>query len=52
LPAKELVVHEGKWTDYTVTLEELGNPSYVKELVIQDKGMAPYIIYVDDVGFL
>ena len=51
-PAKELVVHEGKWTDYTVTLEELGNPSYVKELVIQDKGMAPYIIYVDDVGFL
>lgn len=51
-PAKELVVKEGVWTDYTVQLSEIGNPAYVGELVIQDKGMAPYLIFVDDLGFL
>jgi hypothetical protein len=51
-PPKELVVKEGVWTDYTVSLAELGSPQYVGELVIQDKGQAPYLIYVDDLGFL
>jgi hypothetical protein len=51
-PAKELAIKEGVWTDYTVSLAELGNPGYVGELVVQDKGMAPYLIFVDDLGFL
>lgn len=48
----ELVVHEGIWTDYEIPLSAIGNPSQVSELVIQDKGEAPYIIYVDDLGFI
>lgn len=48
----ELVVHEGLWTDYEIPLSAIGNPSQVSELVIQDKGGAPYIIYVDDLGFI
>ena len=48
----ELVVHEGVWTDYTIPLSAIGNPSQVSELVIQDKGQAPYIMYVDDLGFI
>ena len=48
----ELVVHEGIWTDYEIPLSAIGSPSQVSELVIQDKGGAPYIIYVDDLGFI
>lgn len=51
-PAKELTVVEGQWTDYTVSLIELGSPTFVGELVIQDKGQAPYLMFVDDLGFL
>lgn len=48
----ELALHEGVWTDYTIPLSSLGDPSVVNELVIQDKGMAPYLMFVDDLGFL
>lgn len=48
----ELVLHEGIWTDYEIPLSAIGNPTQVSELVIQDKGQAPYIMYVDDLGFI
>lgn len=48
----ELVLHEGIWTDYEIPLSAIGNPAQVSELVIQDKGQAPYIMFVDDLGFI
>jgi hypothetical protein len=46
-----LTLAEGVWTTYTITLSQLGNPTSVAELVIQDMGAA-CTVYVDEMGFL
>lgn len=57
--AKEyrITLEEGKWVDYTIPLSELNATSgNLGELILQDVGnvgvTAPYLIYIDDVGFL
>ncbi|RYE36805.1 MAG: hypothetical protein EOP42_02020 [Sphingobacteriaceae bacterium] len=43
----------GAYTDYTIPLSSLGNPTEIKEIVIQGLGVAvPSTIYVDDIGFI
>jgi hypothetical protein len=46
-----------EWTDYTIPLSQLGSPDLMMyRLNFQDKGdtapAAPYLMYIDDVGFL
>jgi len=43
----------GAYTDYTVLLSALGNPTTITEIVFQAYGLAvPSTIYVDDIGFI
>jgi hypothetical protein len=43
----------GAYTDFTVPLSALGNPTEIKEFVLQNQGSAaPSTIYVDDIGFI
>lgn len=43
----------GSYSDFTVPLSSLGNPSTITELVLQSQGSAvPSTIYVDDIGFI
>jgi hypothetical protein len=49
----ELVLSEGKWTDYTILLSDLGNPSSLTDIWLQEfSGVASEIIYVDDFGLI
>lgn len=43
----------GVYTDYTIQLKDLGNPTVITEFVLQSLGNAvPSTIYVDDLGFI
>jgi len=49
----ELVLTEGKWTDYTILLSNLGNPSTLSDIWVQEfSGIGSEIIYVDDFGLI
>lgn len=44
---------KGSYSDYTIPLSSLGNPTTISELVIQSAGgNVPSTIYIDDIGFL
>lgn len=50
---KDLVLHEGVWTDYTVPLSEITKAGTLTEIRLQEfSGNTPSIIYVDDFGFI
>lgn len=54
----EVDVVEGEWRDYVVPLSALGTsaPTVLDNFIFQDNGntspSAPYLIYLDDIGFL
>lgn len=47
-----VTVVEGAWTDFTIKISDLGNPSNLTALYIKEYSNAPgdYTIYVDDIG--
>lgn len=47
----ELILNEGKWTDYQVPLINIGNPATIEYLTFQEFSGFTSQIYVDDVGF-
>ncbi|TDG37282.1 hypothetical protein EZJ43_03965 [Pedobacter changchengzhani] len=47
-----LTLTAGVYTDFTVPLSQLGNPTSITELVLQDFSGGGYIIYIDDIGFI
>lgn len=53
---QDVLIHEGKWTDFTFQLSDFGSPSVLNVLVFQDNGStgvaAPYLVYFDDMGLL
>ncbi|MBP1652488.1 MAG: hypothetical protein H6Q26_2645 [Bacteroidetes bacterium] len=49
---KTLTLTAGKWTDYTVLLTEVGSPTTLTSLVIQESSGTAETIYLDDIGFL
>ncbi|RZK50651.1 MAG: hypothetical protein EOO99_00295 [Pedobacter sp.] len=53
-PAKstfELLLTEGKWTDYVVPLANLGNPTDIDYITFQEFSGLASLIYIDAVGF-
>lgn len=50
---KDLILHEGVWTDYTVPISEITKAGTLTEIRLQEfSGNAPSVIYVDDFGFI
>ncbi len=47
-----LTLTAGVYTDFTIPLSQLGNPTSITELVLQDFTGGGYIIYIDDIGFI
>lgn len=47
----ELILNEGKWTDYQVPLINIGSPATIEYLTFQEFSGFASQIYVDDVGF-
>lgn len=47
-----LTLTAGTYTDFTIPLSQLGNPTSITELVLQDFSGGGYIIYIDDIGFI
>lgn len=47
----ELLLTEGKWTDYQVPLLNIGSPATIEYLTFQEFSGFTSAIYVDDVGF-
>lgn len=46
-----LILKEGVYTDYTIPLSQLGNPTSIKQIVLQEfSGFAPSTIVIDDIG--
>ena len=47
---------EGEWTDYTVSLADLGNPEILNELIFQENGetnpQVPFTVYLDNIKFI
>ncbi|WP_207428761.1 IPT/TIG domain-containing protein [Pedobacter sp. SYSU D00535] len=50
--AKALTLTGNQWNDFTVPLSELGNPSILNHLALQNTGNGALVIYVDDIGLL
>ena len=51
--AFKIALTAGSYTDYTIPLSSLGNPTAITEFVIQSAGgNVPSTIYVDDIGFI
>lgn len=51
--AVRLELTEGKYTDYTIPLSDLGAPASINEFVLQGLGLPlNTTIYVDDIGFI
>jgi hypothetical protein len=49
----DVTLTEGAWSDYTIPLSQLGSPTTISSVVLQeDSGNAPSTIYVDDIGFI
>lgn len=50
---QELILTEGKWTDYTIPLNMLGNPQKIEQIWLQEfSNGATTLIYVDDIGLI
>jgi len=50
---KELVLHEGVWTDYTIPLSEITKATTLTEIWIQEfSGNTPSVVYIDDFGLI
>ncbi|HYC86603.1 MAG TPA: hypothetical protein VEB86_15325, partial [Chryseosolibacter sp.] len=53
---KRITLQQGKWTDYTISLSDLGNPQTINVLVFQEVGNtggpAPFLMYIDDLGLI
>ncbi|RYE27321.1 MAG: hypothetical protein EOP45_01650 [Sphingobacteriaceae bacterium] len=48
-----ITISAGGYTDYTIPLSSLGNPTTITEIVVQSlNGPVPSTIYVDDIGFI
>lgn len=47
----ELILNEGKWTDYQVPLINIGSPATIEYLTFQEFSGFTSQIYIDDVGF-
>ncbi len=47
----DLLLREGKWTDYQVPLINIGNPATIEYITFQEFSGFKSPIYVDDVGF-
>lgn len=47
----ELILTEGKWTDYQVPLINIGSPATIEYLTFQEFSGFTSSIYVDDIGF-
>ncbi len=47
-----VTVVEGKWTDFTVKISDLGNPAKLTAIYIKEYSNSPgdYTIYLDDIG--
>ena len=45
-----LTIVEGVWTEYGLTMAQLGNPSIIKDITFQNQDWTG-IIYIDQVGF-
>ncbi|RYY24531.1 MAG: hypothetical protein EOP41_05820, partial [Sphingobacteriaceae bacterium] len=51
--AVQFTITAGSYTDLTIPLSSVGNPTEIKEIVIQGVGVTPpCTIYVDDIGFI
>jgi hypothetical protein len=51
--AIQVTLTAGAYTDFTIPLSSLGNPTTINEFVLQGVGVAnPSTIYVDDIGFI
>ena len=54
--ASAVTLTEGEWTDYTVSLADLGNPEILNELIFQENGetnpQVPFTVYLDNVKFV
>lgn len=48
---KELILAAGAYTTYEISLSDLGNPTDIAELNLQNFGTANITVYVDDYGF-
>ena len=49
----DVTLTEGAWSDYTIPLSQLGSPTTISSIVMQeDSGNAPSTIYIDDIGFI
>lgn len=50
---KELILHEGVWTDYTIPLSEITKAATLSEIWLQEfSGSDATIVYVDDFGLI
>ncbi len=49
--AYDLVLNEGKWTDYQVPFTNLGNPTSIEYITFQEFSSFASQIFIDDVGF-
>lgn len=49
---KVLTVVEGQWTDFTIPLSELGNPTTLGNIWVQEFNGANKVIYIDDIGLI
>lgn len=47
----ELILNEGKWTDYQVPLINIGNPATIEYITFQEFSNFASQVYIDDVGF-
>ncbi len=47
----EIVLREGKWTDYQVPLANIGNPATIEYITFQEFSGKATLTYIDDVGF-
>jgi len=51
--AVQVTLTPGAYSDYIIPLSQLGNPSTINEIVIQNYGVSPpCTIYVDNIGFI
>lgn len=54
--ASAVTLTEGQWTDYAVSLADLGNPEILNELIFQENGetnpQVPFTVYLDNIKFI
>lgn len=47
----DVILNEGKWTEYQIPLINIGNPATIEYLTFQEFSGFASTIYIDDVGF-